>query len=158
MKGPNKMSANQAKRLSKTVIAYIEYLGGRLEPSAGNEVKVVRTVVGDYQLPEPIRQFIFDVRWPAGKHPFGMKYRSQFDDYPRGVQFIWAEIEEDYICCGKHPYVQIAEDDGQFLHFIRLDCANPSNSLVYRIDHEGSDRLPKSQRLSEFLASLEQEG
>jgi hypothetical protein len=153
------MSATEPQRLSERVIRQIERLGGVITPApAERQERLARTVMGEYPIPEPIRQFRQDVRWPKGKSWLGMAYRSKSDDYPRGVQFVGGDIEEDYGCCGDHPYMQIAEDAGQFLHFVPLDCANPSDPPIYRVDHEGQDQLPWPQSLSSFLADLEPEG
>ncbi len=153
------MSETTSERLAERVLREIERLGGEvMPPPAERQETRVRTVLGEYPLPEPIRQFRQDVRWPKGESWLGMAYRSRSDDYPHGVQFIGGEIEEDYGCCGDHPYTQIAEDASQFLYFVPLDCDDPSDPLVLRVDHEGQDRLPWPQRLSAFLADLEQEG
>ena len=153
------MAERAPERLAEQVVREIERLGGVIEPPpAEGQETLVRTVLGDYPLPEPLRQLLSDVRWPKGKNWLGMAYRSRSDDYPRGVQFVRADIEEDYGCCGDHPYVQIAMDSSQFLHFVPLDCADPGDPPVYRVDHEGQDRLPWPQSLSAFLADLEPEG
>jgi hypothetical protein len=144
--------------LSGLVIGQIERLGGVLEPGAPPPTpKMFRTVVGVYALPEPLRQFVDDVRWPQGTHGLGMRYRSRWHDYPHGVQFVSGEIEEAYGCCGTHPYMQVAEDASQFLYFARLDDRRAGNPTVYRIDHEGQDRFGSRWSLAEFLGSLEAE-
>jgi hypothetical protein len=153
------MAETTADRLSERVLREIARLGGEVAPPpTERQEALVRTVLGTYPLPEPIRQFLRDARWPKGKNWLGMAYRSKSDEYPRGVQFVGGDIEEDYGCCGDHPYTQIAMDASQFLHVVPLDCTDPSDPPVYRVDHEGQDRLPWPQSLSEFLADLEPEG
>jgi len=153
------MAEREPEQLAEHVVRQIERLGGVIEPPpAERQETTTRTVLGDYPVPEPIRQFLHDVRWPTGKSWLGMAYRSRSDDYPRGVQFVGGTIEEDYGCCGDHPYTQIAMDASQFLHFVPLDCPDPSDPPVYRVDHEGQDNLPWPQSLSSFLADLEPEG
>ncbi|HEY7123100.1 MAG TPA: hypothetical protein VH540_04025 [Ktedonobacterales bacterium] len=145
-------------RLSATVIYFIERLGGVLEPAPEPPAPItLRTVVGIHPVPEQIRQFLDDVRWPLTRQGHFPNFRSRWDDFPHGVLFVRGEIQEAYGCCGTHPYVQIAEDATQFLYFVRLDDRRPSNPLVYRIDHEGQDRFGTTWRLSDFLAELEPE-
>jgi hypothetical protein len=149
------MKSDDAKlTLAAAVVRQIERLGGELvSREQPTEAVMVRTVLGPRPLPEPLRQFLKDVRWPQARN-----YRARNDDYPHGVRFNWGEIVEDYSCCGDRPYLSIAEDASQFLYFVPLNSSDLTNPSVYRIDHEGLDeRLPRPQRLSAFLAGLEPE-
>jgi hypothetical protein len=126
-------------------------------PSAARREMMARTVVGDDPLPEPIRQFLQDVRSPKRASWLGVAYRGKTDDHPHGVQFVGSDVEENYGCCGDHPHTQIAMDSSQ-LHVVPLDCADPGDLTVSRIDHEGQNHFPWLQSLSAFLADLELEG
>jgi hypothetical protein len=112
------MSEIHPEQLSEHVIREIERLGGVIEPPPANKVTIISTVVGDTALPEPMRQLLFDIRWPRM-----VPYCSKDDDYPQGVEFGWTTVEENYgynDFDGNLPYTKIALDASQFLYFIRL--------------------------------------
>jgi hypothetical protein len=146
---------------SPAVMAEIARLGGTLAARAERaEPTTVATVCGPRVVPEPLRRFLEDVRWPSvgdGNRARPAEFRGRHDDYPRGLVFGLTEIAEDYSRDGDaRPYLAIGDDRTQVLYFIDLESPDPGDPLVFRVDHEGDwvrnegDELP----LSELLASL----
>jgi hypothetical protein len=160
------MSETHPERLSEQVIREIERFGGVIEPPPEDKVTTVLTPVGDVALPEPMRQLLCDVRWPVrqlpgASWPMPVTCCSKDDEFPYGVRFGWATVEENYGYDGfdgNLPYTEIGMDDSQFLYFIRLDDEDPTDPVVYRVDHEGQPYEPGAEKRRKFLASLEPEG
>ncbi|MBK8430161.1 MAG: hypothetical protein IPL28_02185 [Chloroflexi bacterium] len=148
--------------LSAEVLHEIERLGGRFDLKPNASVKMVDTFVGQVAMPEAIRQFVWDVKWPkANGEGFGWpirRYRSQYDDYPYGVLFAHSEIVERY-GLDERPYFCIAHDATHWMYFIPLDTDTPADPPVLRIDHTGvwDEPIPEGIPLSKFLADLEPE-
>ena len=85
-----------------------------------------------YPVPEAMRQFIFDVRWPQDA-----RYTVRFGAWEfSGLDFkIGANLDE-YECTFNHPLDGVNDAGGNTLAWILTD-PDPTDPQLYRIDHHG---------------------
>lgn len=161
-------------QLTMTIIGEIKRLGGQVtitanpDPAYISEYRIeVRkgqkhSVPGPkHQLPEPMRQFIHDVTWPK-RHRYENNEESEIEVWL--VKFVgqgWVNpehyrLQEEPSC----PLCSIGQTDGgNYTLCFRLDDDNPSDPLVYTLDHDWPGQtLGDGIPLSVFLRSLQQEG
>lgn len=140
--------------LNSTIVKHIERLGGRFKPNAVNENNLV--TLDGYTVPEPIRQFLFEVEWPQNV-TYVNSYASDNIEVWNFVPVHMTAPRQEYQFLQKHPDAQIIgiADGGNYYLLLLLDCENSANPPVYRLDHDDDSGYAQGPvALSRFLASL----
>jgi leucine-rich repeat protein SHOC2 len=142
------------KRLAPAVLEQIARLGGRVA-SASEIPKTMfeKTKGGDWPIPEAIRQFERDVKWPKG-----VTFRGEevwLVDFGGGANL------DEYECTYYHPYYGIGlADGGNYYLLVDLGDETPEDPAVYKLDHESFAEHGArciADKLSEILAGLARE-
>lgn len=134
------------------IAAEIERLGGKFRPAPASP-----KLVNGHPVPEPLRQFLFDVEWPRQ-----ISYASDEESdlwvwLARFGLAEWLDPEEFVVeNRGARPLVWWGETDGgNYLLLFDLDDPRPANPSVYKIDHYDPEQyLSASTDLLAFLRSL----
>ncbi|HET8842909.1 MAG TPA: hypothetical protein VFN35_15700, partial [Ktedonobacteraceae bacterium] len=150
-------------RLSPTVIELIEQLGGQYHPSEPQATSI--TIAGEsWDLPEALRQLIFDISWPRGDF-FWHKYGDTFSE---GVSLgmhvtkepslvVDASFADNYECAKNQPLLPFAITDQYCYYLFKLDATGHANPKIYYIDHDDFWDLQAHEQpfsLVRFLSSL----
>src|SRR4051794_20921892 len=116
--------------------------------------------INGFLVPEPIRQFLFDVTWPE---------RVTFENTDDQDVWVWmyepgyfdVDSRDEYPYLPRHPdSVFIGNADGyNYFLLVHLTSETPADPRVYKLDHdsEEEDEPTGPMPLSAFLASLEPE-
>lgn len=146
----SKVQTADSRPLSAAAIREIQRLGGTVSatpmgPSAE---------WNGHALPEAIRQWMDDVRWPSD-----MLYRNEIATADIRV---WGFQPGSFHFHGMRLFRYYPEivgigiaDGGNYYVFTILYCDDPTDPPVYRLDHDSDENTPDGPTpLSEFLASL----
>lgn len=109
---------------------------------------------GEHTIPEPLRRFLWDVAWPQGR-----AFENGENDDPRVWWYLPGAVEVDPNSAFRRLHPQAVgigtADGGNYTLVTVLDCPDPADPPVFRLDHDEADRVPtRSVPLSRFLASL----
>lgn len=131
------------------VLSHVYRLGGTVSPPAVNPVPWSGGPV-----PEPLRRFLVDVRWPKRR-----AFANGDSDHLRVWNFRPAPSTfdpEPYAFLREHPGAICLglADGGNYFLFILPDDPAPTDPDVFKLDHDEYDAFVGSERLTQFLASL----
>ncbi len=137
--------------LAPEVVRQVRRLGGFLPPPPAPPSPCRW---GEYAVPEPLRRFLWDVAWPPG-----WAFENGEDDDPRVWWYVPGAVEVDPNSAFRRLHPQAVgigtADGGNYTLVTVLDCPDPADPPVFRLDHDEADRMPtRSVPLSRFLASL----
>ncbi|MBP3960793.1 SMI1/KNR4 family protein [Gemmata sp. G18] len=137
--------------LSATIFEQVYRLGGALPPPP---TEIARTDWNGVPVPEPLRRFLFDTQWTAGR---------VFAD--EGSCFrVWS-YQPAVMDFGKEPYAFFRDhpdaivigiaDGGNYALVTLASAPDPTDPPVYRLDHDEYQAPPSGPvPLSQFLARL----
>lgn len=158
MSEPTNQPAAAASELAPKVMTQIERLGGTFKPAKGNRLPLT---LGNYELAPPLRQFLFELEWPAGVTYATSPKTANFRVWRYQPGYLTIERErKEYPFLSKHGDAQIIgqADGGNYFLVIKLKCENPSDPPVYKLDHDEESAYAQGPiPLSQFLAGLKVE-
>lgn len=145
-----------AAPLAPAVLAQIARLGGVVNRKTENRQPPPETLAireTKFLVPEAIRQFVRDVRWPAGLLTGTIK------GWDMRVELRMRAELSDYPCTFRHPLINIGTHAEQNHLALELTDPQPTDPTVWYIDHESTqpDALSFGP-LSKFLAELRASG
>ncbi|MBC6461579.1 ankyrin repeat domain-containing protein [Actinomadura sp. HBU206391] len=141
-------SVSSTDHLHAEVHARLLRLRGHVPEDFALRHWVASTPAGEYPVP-PSVQALLAVTWPEEQ---SLRRNDEFEwevGLPAGGEAEAGLVVED------RAWYTVGYDEGQWYLLVDLaEAATTSDPLIYRVDHEGRQPVPRGDRLSEVLSDL----